>query len=253
MRPEVSTFPAATAAGGRAFTSEPSGALTDTGANAPPGRRQIGCGQAADDEVAGRARDREWAVEVPGMLRRGAGEVEDDLVAGNGHGRGMARSPSGASSTSCPSKDARPGRRVDRRTDDAFRVVEELVHRRDDAVSPRRSQSSARRLSRERVGGELGAEVARDAPRGCASWRRGRSSSSSSSRVGGITTPSSASVREPAGMLPGSDAADVGVVRALTAKPTSVRRHERHVGEMRPARVRVVEDENVTESPGRGA
>ena len=32
MRHEVSTFPAATAAGGRALTSEPSGARTVTGA-----------------------------------------------------------------------------------------------------------------------------------------------------------------------------------------------------------------------------
>ena len=36
MREDVSVFPAATAAGGRAFRSEPSGARTVTGANAPP-------------------------------------------------------------------------------------------------------------------------------------------------------------------------------------------------------------------------
>ena len=36
MRDEVSTFPAATAAGARAFTSDPSGARTVTGAKAPP-------------------------------------------------------------------------------------------------------------------------------------------------------------------------------------------------------------------------
>ena len=36
IRQEVSTFPAATAAGGRALTSEPSGAVTVTGAKAPP-------------------------------------------------------------------------------------------------------------------------------------------------------------------------------------------------------------------------
>ena len=42
MRPEVSTFPAATAAGAPAFTSEPSGALTDTGAKAPPDEGRSG-------------------------------------------------------------------------------------------------------------------------------------------------------------------------------------------------------------------
>jgi hypothetical protein len=42
MRPDVSTFPAATAAGGSALTSEPSGALTETGANAPPDEGKSG-------------------------------------------------------------------------------------------------------------------------------------------------------------------------------------------------------------------
>jgi hypothetical protein len=54
------------------------------------GGGHVRIGEAADDEVAGRARDRERTVEVALVLRCGAGEVERDLVFRDG-GRGTDR------------------------------------------------------------------------------------------------------------------------------------------------------------------
>ena len=63
-------FPATTAAGGRALTSEPSGAGRVTGAKAPPEAGTSGSVRQRTTKYAGRARDRERAVEIPGVLRR---------------------------------------------------------------------------------------------------------------------------------------------------------------------------------------
>jgi hypothetical protein len=84
-----------------------------------------------------------------------------------------------------------------------LRVCAELVHRGKDLVpAPPRAQLRHSRRAQP-LSRELGAQVA--AALLAVPYLRERSSSvTSSSRVGGITTPSSASVRESAGMLPGT-------------------------------------------------
>ena len=163
------------------------------------------------------------------MLRCGAGEVERDLVAGDGD-RGADHEVALGRLEHILRLETPVGQAGDRGSDDALRVVEELVHRRDDAVSvpalarARRGAASASAWA---------ASWARKSPRRSSGLRilaTRPSSSSSSSRVGGITTPSSASVREPAGMLPGSDAADVGVVRAADREADVGPGDERDVG-----------------------
>ena len=67
------------------MTSEPSGARTVTGANAPPRGGDVRIGDEADDEEAGGPGDGERAVEVAGVLGRRAGEVDVDRVARHGH------------------------------------------------------------------------------------------------------------------------------------------------------------------------
>ena len=109
-REEVSTLPAATAAPGarveqralgRAHLDRPVGA---------GGRRDVGVGQHAHGEQAGRARDGERAVEVAVVLGRAAGEVEHQPLAVDGRAQAQhevalaaprarprrARSPSGS-------------------------------------------------------------------------------------------------------------------------------------------------------------
>ena len=67
----------------------------------------------------------------------------------------------------------------------------------------------------------------------------------SSRRVGGITTPSSASIARVGGQAAGLRAADVGMVRARGREAELRARDEGDVGQVRPAGVRVVEDEDV--------
>ena len=69
---------------------------------------------------------------------------------------------------------------------------------------------------------------------------------------GAISTPSSSSVRESAGIEPGRDAADVGVVAAArdeegrrARRAGEDRRHHGHVGQVRAARERIVGDDDV--------
>src|SRR5439155_3327743 len=52
----------------------------------PAGGRHVGVGDAANDEVAGRTRDGEGAVEVAVVLWRRAGEVDLELAPGDGDG-----------------------------------------------------------------------------------------------------------------------------------------------------------------------
>ena len=80
-RLDVSTLPATTAAGGRALSSEPSGAMTFDRPVGARGRRDVGVGEHADGEPARAAGDRERAVEVALVLLGRAGEVERQLVA----------------------------------------------------------------------------------------------------------------------------------------------------------------------------
>ena len=86
IRLEVSTLPAATAAGGSALTRQPSGARTVTGASAPAEAGTSGSVRQRTTKQAGRARDRERAIEIAVVLRGRAGEVELELVAGDRDG-----------------------------------------------------------------------------------------------------------------------------------------------------------------------
>ena len=99
-REDVSTFPATTAAGGRALSREPSGAThLDRPVRAGAGR-DVGVGEDAHGEVARRARDRERAVEVAVVLGGAAGEVEVSSSPETVAATRSSRSPSRASRTS---------------------------------------------------------------------------------------------------------------------------------------------------------
>ena len=63
-RLEVSTLPAATAAGARALSTQPSGATISTGRWAPGRRRRLGIGEHAHGEEAADLVTGERAVEV---------------------------------------------------------------------------------------------------------------------------------------------------------------------------------------------
>ena len=76
------------------------GARTVTGANAPPDAGTSGAARHADDEVAGRARDRERAVEVPVVLRLRAGEVDVERSPAIVTSAWISSSPSSGSRTS---------------------------------------------------------------------------------------------------------------------------------------------------------
>ena len=196
-------LPATTAAGGSAFTSEPGvGDYRDRGERAA-GCRQVRFGEAAQDEVAGRPRDRKRAVEVPGVLRRGSREVELDLraadldrdpqlelaVDGLEH-VGRLASARSAAGRSPPGRAARSSRRA--------RPSPPRTLRR-----PRRSTSSVRRRSARRCA----AIWARRSPRrssGLRVFARKIRTTSSVSSTGGSTSPSWKSSRENAGRLAGS-------------------------------------------------
>ena len=111
------------------------------------------------------------------------------------------------------------GQTRDRRTDNAFRVVEELVHRRDDAVASASFAQLGQAPLRERVGGELGAKVAATFL-GVAHPRDEVGEQFLVEPRRWDDDPSSASVREPAGMLPGSTPPTSAWCARVTAKPT---------------------------------
>ena len=100
---EVSVLPATTAAGARALTSEPSGARTRTGTNAPPDAGMSGSVTQAHDEEARRAGHGERAVEVP----RDCGAVPAKSISTSSPAivtaTRISRSPSTASITSAAS------------------------------------------------------------------------------------------------------------------------------------------------------
>ena len=85
-RDDVSTLPPATAAGERALSSEPSGAMTVDRAVRAGAGRDVGVGEHAHGEQARARRDRQRAVEVALVLRGRAGEVERQRVAVDGGG-----------------------------------------------------------------------------------------------------------------------------------------------------------------------
>ena len=88
MRWEVSTLPAATAAGGRGFTKLPSGATTVTGRRMPwlDGR---GLADDAAEDVEGSGEgDCKRGVDAPPALGAGLGEVQRHGIAADGDGDG---------------------------------------------------------------------------------------------------------------------------------------------------------------------
>ena len=78
MRCEVSTFPPATAAGGRAFTTVPAGAITSIGRIRPAVAGTSSCEQATEHVKAGGVRDRLDRVDAAFDLRIAAGEIHRD-------------------------------------------------------------------------------------------------------------------------------------------------------------------------------
>ncbi len=87
----TSTFPAPTAAGGRAATIVPAGAMTSTGRNAPPLAGIVGSVATRRRERDRRDSDRLDRVHVAGALWVGAREVERDAVTGHSDGDHDAR------------------------------------------------------------------------------------------------------------------------------------------------------------------
>ena len=100
-REEVSTLPAATAAGGRALSRQPSGAVHRERAVGALARRHVGVGQHAQREDAGRQGHRQRAVEVALVLvRRVPVKSSSSASPRTVARRRSSRSPSRASSTS---------------------------------------------------------------------------------------------------------------------------------------------------------
>ena len=147
-------------------------------------------------------RHRERAVEVAVVLRRRAGEVELELVAGDrdrdaelelavGRLEHLGRLVAAVRERGDPGPDA------------PLRVGDELVHRRGHLVAAAAGAELGDPAGAEPLRRQLRAQVAAPLVR-VPHLRDERVSVASSRRVGGITTPSSASVRESAGMLPGT-------------------------------------------------
>ena len=134
IRLDVSTLPAATAAGGRALTRQPSGAAHGDRHERTGRCGHVRIGQRADDEQARRRGHRQRAVEVAVVLRRRAGEVELELLTGDRDGHAQLQlavrrlQPLGGLV-------AAVRKRRDPGADAALRVRDELVHRRNHLVA----------------------------------------------------------------------------------------------------------------------
>ena len=166
------------------------------------------------------------------------GGADRELALGPARARPRPRSGRRGSAAIAGAHDAAPSRRRARPS----------RRRRARGRGARRARRCAARPAGARRAGRGGRRGARP---DCASARRARSSTSSSSRVGGMTTPSSASVRESAGMLPGSLPPTSAWWARVTAKPSVGARDERDVGEVRAAGEGVVEDRRRRRGRGR--
>jgi hypothetical protein len=207
------------------------------------GGRQVGARQAADDEVARRARDRERAVQVAFVLGGSAGEVDLDVVAGD-RDRRADRQLAVFALEHVLGLEAPVGKLGDRRADEPLGIRVELVHGGTDAVGPVAVAELVDPPAADRLGRKLRAEVAAalvGIPHlgdECLERRlvepRGRDDDAlvcERPRGGGHA----------AGLRP----ADVGVVGARDREAQRGARHERHVGKMGAPRERVVEHEYV--------
>ena len=132
----------------------------------------------------------------------------------------------------------------------ALRVVEDLRHpgaQQVDAVALGELEQAP---LADQVGGSLGAQVGKPLARVAHLARPGAPARSSSARVGGITTPSSSSRVEPAGIPAGVGPPTSAWWARLAAKPSSSpagedRRDQGDVGQVGAAPVGVVEDPEV--------
>jgi hypothetical protein len=198
IRQEVSTLPAATAAGACAFTSEPAG-----------------CPREVESNPVAVDLDRRTQLEV--ALRRFE------------HVRAFV---------------AAVGQSKERGPHDTLRVREELLHRSDDQLSPSPLAELGQALLGEPVGSDLRAEVA--TPLLGIAHLRDELREHLLVEPGGrdddaLLRERARARRHAAGLA----AADVGVVSARDGEAGLGAGDERDVGEVRSARVRVVEDEDV--------
>ena len=152
-------------------------------------RGEVRLGEAADDEVAGRAGHGERAVEVSLVLRRRAGEVDLDLVTGDRDGDvDLQRAVERARARRAP-RSVRRGAWRSQRAPRAPSSGRARPSPPSTVSAPRRSTSSASRRSASRCA----ASCASRSPRRSSGLRMFASStvsSSSSSRTGGSTRPS---------------------------------------------------------------
>ena len=203
-------------------------------------RREIRRSQAAHDVEAGGARDRERAVEVPAMLGRGSFEVDFDHVSGDRHRSPDLEEPVGRLER-IGSLVASVRQLAQLRADDALRVGEELVHRGCHPCAPAPGAELVDSPVRERVRCELCAQVAppfvRIAHPADEILERRRVEAGRRDH-----DPFLRERRRPGRQAAGVGAADVGVVRARHRVPERRASDDREVGEVRSARVGVVQD-----------
>ncbi len=154
IRLDVSVFPAATAAGGRALTRAALGRSHGHRLERAAGRGEVWRRQAAHDVEAGRARDGQRAVEVAGVLRGRAREIDVDRVAGD-RDRGADLEQTFGRLECVDSLEAAVRKLANRGAYDAFRIGKELVHRRQDAIATAPSDELGDALLRQPVCREL--------------------------------------------------------------------------------------------------
>ena len=255
-REEVSTLPAATAAGERAFRSEPSGRHDRERAEGARAGGSVRVGDHPQGEVAGGQRHGQRAVEVAVVLVGAAGEVQLELVArARSRVTRSSRSPSAASSTSVRHALAVLDLRQ-LRARAPLGIVEGLGHARAQRVGTHPFGQRREPLAAGSVGGQLSAQVRLALARAAHLARQVVEKVTvercrrATRRVGGITTPSSSSVRESAGMLPGSRGAHVGVVRAAGGEADRLAAVGEHGGDDGDVREVRAAGEGVVEDPG---
>ena len=183
-RDEVSTLPAATAAGGRALSRLPSGAITRERAVGALARRHVGVGEHAQGEVAGRQRHGERAVEVAVVLGGRAGEVEHDPLAVHRRAAAAARRSPSARLEHVARRAHAVVELGDARARAPLGVVERLLEPGAEAVQPEALDQRLHALARRRGRRPAGRAGRPRAGAGCASGRPARAALSSSSRGG---------------------------------------------------------------------
>ena len=165
-----------------------------------------------------------------------------DLVAADRHARRGSRARPRAPRGRPPPRRS-VGQRGDSGAHAPLRVRVQLLHRRLDPLAAV-ARAELRRAAARRA--RCAASCARRSPRRSSGLRMSRASastSSSSSRVGGMTTPSSCELARVRGHARRAPCPPTSAWCArVTAKPSAGARDERDVGKVGAARVRVVDD-----------